>query len=177
MKVLVCILSVFTLGSCTKKAPANLSKEKKTESSLSLAAQPEVKNPRLKKVEDLFEIYKRSHIEKSMMTLKTVYPDNLAIKTTWKGLAVPSSNWMDNRKKFMNPIKSVEFSEAHIFANTPRNSYVVIFKELVETYDKKKTMYYGYLEQPQADENHFTAEEVSLKESDYIRWLNGRPVN
>lgn len=177
MKVLVCLLSASALCACTKQGPTNLPKEKEAEPSLSLAAQNEIQDPRLKQVESLFEVYKRSHIEKSMMTLKTIYPGDLAIKASWKGVSVPSGNWMDNRKKFMNPIKSVEFTDAKIFAHRPRNSYVVVFKELVETYDKRKTVYYGYLEQSQAGDSHFSVEEISVKESDYNRWLKGQPLN
>jgi hypothetical protein len=172
--VLVCLVSPSLLLSCTQSAKHAAANEEAKKPAMALAAKTEAPNPDLKRIETLFDTYKKSHIEKSLETLKTVYPEDLAIKGIWKGNPVPSSKWMENRKKFMTPIKSVEFSDTLIFKNASKNSYVVVYKEKVETFDKKTTVYFGQLESSVANEGHFFSEEISLKSSDYDRWAKDR---
>ncbi len=175
MKIFIYLLSGFAFSSCTKKPELIAPKVREEEVlPLSLAAKTEEQDPRPKLVETVFESYKQSHIEKSLVNLKNIYQGDFSVKASWKGNAQTSEQWRANRKKFMNPIKSVEFSDTVIFKKPSRNIYAVVFKETVVTYDKKSTVYYGYLESAPADDSHFAVEQISLAEADFDRWMKDR---
>jgi len=164
------LLFGFALSACTKQAALKTPQAKKEEQIQLSAKVEKEKDPGLTAVESLFEAYKKSHMDKSLLNLGAVYPGDFSVAATWKGSPQTPVQWRANRKKFLNPIKSVEFGEAVFFKKSSKNVYAVAFKEIVETYDKRKTTHYGYLESAPEDDKHFAVETISLVAADFDRW-------